>query len=90
MAGTDDRQKNSELNHWKEHFEGIILKLEGDKRELKQVIDSLNAKVEKFVYKYRLLEEELRKAGQSLSKRGQLDKRIIELGMDQNLTKNAA
>jgi hypothetical protein len=27
MAGTDETDKNHTLNNWKEHYEGIILKL---------------------------------------------------------------
>lgn len=51
MAGTDDREKNDLVNHWKDHYEGIILKLEGDKRDLKKTIDSMNEKIERLVYR---------------------------------------
>lgn len=90
MAGVDDKEKDDAINHWKDHYEGIILKLESDKLQLKQMIDNKGEKIERLVYKYRLLEEELRRASEALQKRGILDKKIIELGLDENLVKNMA
>lgn len=55
MAGVDDHEKEDAVNHWKEHYEGIILKLEGDKHELKSILDSNNAKIEQLVYRYKTL-----------------------------------
>lgn len=90
MAGVDDKEKDDAINHWKDHYEGIILKLESDKLQLKQMIDNKGEKIERLVYKYRLLEDELRRASEALQKRGILDKKIIELGLDENLVKNMA
>ena len=42
MVGNDEVQKNQTLNNWKSHYEGIILKLEEDKTELKVIIDGQN------------------------------------------------
>lgn len=44
MAGVNDGVQNDTLNNWKEHYEGIIQKLEEDKRELKGIIDGNNKK----------------------------------------------
>ena len=55
---------------------------------MKVIIDGQNQRVEQLIYKYKLLEEELKKAAVALSKRGELDKKIIHLGMDENLVKN--
>ena len=55
MAGVDDHEKEDAINHWREHYEGIILKLEGDKKELKRIIDENNENIEKLVYKYKSL-----------------------------------
>lgn len=52
------------------------------------MIDSQNSRAEQLTYKYRLLEEELKNATIALEKRGQLDTKIINLGLDQNLVKN--
>jgi hypothetical protein len=54
------------------------------------MIDNKGEKIERLVYKYRLLEDELRRASEALEKRGILDKKIIELGLDDNLVKNMA
>ena len=36
------------------------------------------------------MEEELRKAERSMKRKGEIDKKVIELGMDENLVKNTA
>ena len=76
------------MNNWKEHYEGIILKLEEDKKELKDKIERKNQKLQQLIYRYNLLEEELKQASLSISQRGELDKKVIQLGMDENLVKN--
>ena len=70
MAGVDDHEKEDVVNHWKQHYEGIILKLQGDKRELKTAIDTANGKIEQLVYRYRMLENELQKATATVGRRG--------------------
>lgn len=42
MQDMDNADKDSNLAHWKEHYEGIIVKLEEDKKELKSMIESQN------------------------------------------------
>ena len=88
MAGTNGGEQNDSLNNWKEHYEGVVEKLNEDKKDLKDIIDNQNQRIEQLIYKYRLLEEELKKAAISLSKRGELDQKVIHLGMDENLVKN--
>jgi peptidoglycan hydrolase CwlO-like protein len=90
MAGVNDHEKEDAVNHWKEHYEGIILKLEGDKHELKTILDANNSKIEQLVYRYKSLENELQKASLALQRRGELDARVVELGLDRNLVKNMA
>jgi hypothetical protein len=87
IAGTNDNEEES-LTQWKEHYEGIILRLEDDKKELKAMIESQNKRIEQLVYKYRLVEEELKKASVSLSQKGELDRKVMKLGLDENLVKN--
>lgn len=52
------------------------------------MIDSQNEKIQRLVYKYKLLQEELRKATESIKKYGALDMKVIQLGMDENIVKN--
>lgn len=52
------------------------------------MIDNQNKKIQQLIYKYRLLEEELVKASASLARRGELDEKVIHLGLDENLIKN--
>ena len=73
MAGTNENEQNDSLNNWKEHYEGVVRKLTDDKKDLKEIIDGQNQRIEQLIYKYKLLEEELKKAAISLSKRGELD-----------------
>ena len=88
MAGIDDNQKNDAINQWKQHYENIILSLQSDKNHLKGINDTYNSKMERLVFKYHLLEAELKKGSESLLRRGELDKRVMQLGMDENLVKN--
>ena len=58
------------LEQWKRHYEDIILGLENDKTTLKENIDSQNENLERMVYKYKIMEEELHKAERSMKKKG--------------------
>jgi DNA repair exonuclease SbcCD ATPase subunit len=98
-----ENQINSE--DAKKHYKGIseknlqemrgfydrrVRELEGDKAELARINSSQTEQITELVRKYKGLEEAMRELVRQARKRGDLEARIISLGMDNNLVKNMA
>lgn len=90
MVGTDENDRDGTRNDWHDHYKGIIHKLETDKETLQSRYDTQQLTIEHLVQKYKTLEKEMKKASYLLDKRSNLDNKVIELGLDNNLVKNMA
>lgn len=78
------------LAEMKGFYERRLLELEGDKRDLSRINSSQTERIAELVKKYKQAEGAMRELMRQAKKRGDLESRIIELGMDNNLVKNMA
>lgn len=74
----------------KEHYERVIDELKKDKDLLKENNSVQAEQITQLVAKYQDLERTLHKTLSTMKKHSELNQKVMELGMDQNLVKNLA
>lgn len=94
-AANDERGKTQESigraqSGLKEYYEKRIKDLEGDKQELQGINSTQSQQIDGLVVKYKQLEEALKALLESQRKLGDLETKIVHLGVDNNLVKNLA
>ena len=62
--------------------------MNGDKAALQDANSAQAEQISKLISKYKVLEKSLEKTLSTMKKRTELEQKVIELGMDQNLVKN--
>lgn len=78
------------LQEMKGFFERRVRELENDKTELARINSNQTEQITELIKKYRQMEDAMKELVRQAKKRGDLENRIIHLGMDNNLVKNMA
>jgi hypothetical protein len=78
------------MDQFKKFYEGRISTLEQEKADLKEVISSKEEKITSLVQKYQELEKTMKSTLAKIKKRTELETKVMNLGMDNNLVKNMA
>ena len=78
------------MDQFQKFYEGRIATLEQEKADLKEVISSKEEKITSLVQKYQELEKTMKSTLAKIKKRTELETKVMNLGMDNNLVKNMA
>ena len=78
------------MDQFQKFYEGRIATLEQEKTDLKEMISSKEEKITSLVQKYQELEKTMKSTLDKIRRRTELETKVMNLGMDNNLVKNMA